>query len=82
MVTLQKLLYLRPCELNTFITKIKILKKYNRLKENDVKKFESVFIQLFQDTPYPFTWKLWYEGQNSYTYLHVEKKVLFEHFYL
>ena len=82
MTTLQKLLHLRPAELNNFITKIKILKKYDRLNQDEVKNYETVFTKVFENTPYPFTWKLWYEGKNSYSYLHVEKKVLFEHFYL
>lgn len=82
MVTLQKLLHLRPCELNNLITKIKILKKYGKLNENEIQKYETVFTQLFVDTPYPFKWDLWYERNNSYEYVHMEKKVLFEHFYL
>ena len=85
MLTLQKLLHLRPCELNNLITKTKILKKYGKLNENEIQKYEHVFTQLFADTSYPFKWDLWYDRnkkQNSYEYLHIEKKVLFEHFYL
>jgi len=86
MVTLQKLLFLRPCELNNLITKTKILKKYGKLSHVEIQKYETVFTQLFVDTPYPFTWELWYEKtgklKNSYEYVHMEKKVLFEHFYL
>lgn len=78
---IKQLLQFRPCELNSYITRMKILKKYGKLKESDEQHLEKTFQTIFQDTTYPFTWKLWYEGQNSYTYLHIEKKVLFEYRY-
>lgn len=79
------LISLRPKELGVFITNIKILKKYNRLKR--VKQYEKVFTRIFKNTCYPFSWKLYYDCEEKRkkmcqeeldNFLMNEKKVLFE----
>jgi hypothetical protein len=85
---MNKLMYLRPHEISRFITKIKILKKYDRLSHNDIYNYEKIFSPLFQDTPYPFSWKLFYDRkehnitqEEKDMYLSIEKKVLFNNTY-
>jgi hypothetical protein len=85
---MNKLLYLRPNELSCFITRIKILKKYDRLSEREVYKYDKIFSQLFQETPYPFCWKLFYDKKENNIkqeekdmYTSFEKKVLFNYTY-
>jgi hypothetical protein len=82
---LNKLLYLRPCELSRYMTTIKILKKYNKLDSHVVETHYQVFSELLKDTPYPFCWNMGYDRkENSKNYilknegLALEKKVLFD----
>jgi len=56
---IHSLLSLRPHEFSAFMTEAKILKKYNRLKRS--KKYEKAFTEIFKDTPYPFSWTLFYD---------------------
>ena len=73
-------LHLRPHELCDFIYTIKVLKKHNKLEKSNL--FETVLTDIFKHTPYPFSWKINYHNNNSYTFLHREKKVLFTYDYL
>lgn len=85
---LKQLLYIRPHELNDYITKIKILNKYNRLSPTELKNHETFFTKVFEETPYPFTWNLYYDKKEHNEpsqlirdqFLSIEKKILFEHF--
>lgn len=82
---LKQLLYIRPHELNAYITKIKVLNKYNRLSPTEIKNHETFFAKVFEETPYPFTWNLYYDNKEPSQiirdyHLSVEKKILFEHF--
>ena len=72
-------LHLRPHEFCHFIYTIKVLRKYNKLEKNAL--FEKVLTDIFKHTPYPFSWKINYHDNNSYTFLHREKKVLFAYHY-
>lgn len=85
---MNRFLYLRPHELSSFITKVKILKKYDRISQTQIKEYEKIFTTIFKDTPYPFSWKLFYDRnelnitqEKKDMYIGLEKKVLFNHTY-
>lgn len=87
------LLSLRPCQLNTYINHLKVLKKYNKLSQSHILTHQDVLTEIFKDTPYPFRWDLHYDvfEKNNTIYqqemLAEEKKILFKfqmkqiHFY-
>lgn len=85
-MTLKKhLLNLRPNELSKYITDVKILRKYKRLPHK--KHIEKTLKNIFKDTPYKFSWSLFYDKpdirikiprEKLDKYLVYEKRVLFE----
>ena len=84
-MTLKKhLLNLRPQELSVYITNVKILQKYRRLPYK--KEIEKTLKKIFKNTPYPFSWSLFYDKPDIKVkisqekldeYLIYEKKVLY-----
>jgi len=84
-MTLKKhLLNLRPQELSVYITNVKILQKYKRLPYK--KEIEKTLKNIFKNTPYPFSWSLFYDKPDIKVkisqekldeYLIYEKKVLY-----
>jgi hypothetical protein len=87
-MTLKKhLLNLRPHELLSYITDVKILRKYNRLPHK--KEIEKTLKTIFKNNPYAFSWSLFYDKpeikvkiprEKLDEYLMYEKKVLFKGF--
>jgi hypothetical protein len=85
-MTLKKhLLNFRQHELSSYITDVKILRKYNRLSNK--KEIGIVLKDIFKNTPYPFSWSLFYDKpeikvkiprEKLDEYLVYEKKVLFK----
>lgn len=87
-MTLKKhLLNMRPNELLVYITNVKILRKYKRLTHK--KQIGIVLKDIFKNTPFPFSWSLFYDKpeikvkiprEKLDEYLMYEKKVLFKGF--